>query len=92
MNLRTERSEGDYHNKRTQRVEVREDWKRFLKDSQTLQQKLTYLVGCSLVLGHTFCILATLCGRQFCYPNLPIPGTHSQGGITTVRKELGLGC
>lgn len=51
---------------------------------------LTYLVGCSLVLGLRFIILAALCSRQLCYPNLSITGTHGQGGITTVRKELGL--
>lgn len=58
--------------------------------SHPLSQRLTYLVGRSLMLGHTLCILAALCGRQLCYPHLPITGTHGQGGITTVRKKLGL--
>lgn len=48
-------------------------------------------MGRSLVLGHTLCVLATLRGRQLCYPHLPIAGTHGQGGITAVGKELGLG-
>jgi len=55
-----------------------------------LDTKPPYLVGCSLVLGHTLGVLAALCSRQFCDSDLPIPGTHSQGGVTTVRKELGL--
>lgn len=56
------------------------------------QQALAYLVRRSFVLGYALRILAALCGRQFCYPHLPISGTHGEGGVTTVGQELGLGC
>lgn len=93
-NLRTERGEAHDHNKcDTMGRDKGEPWLRTTEDLDcTNFEARSYLVGRSLVLGHTFCILATLCGRQFCYPNLPVTGTHGQSRITTVRKKLGLGC
>lgn len=47
-------------------------------------------MGSAFVLGHPFGVFAALRGRELGYPDLSVPSTHGQGGVSTVGEELGL--
>lgn len=57
------------------------------RDSFALQDVL-YLVCSAFVLSHSFCVFAALRGGQLGYPDLPVPSTHGQCGVATVREKL----
>lgn len=44
----------------------------------------------SFVLCHALGVFAALGGRELGHPDLAIPSTHSQSGVTAVGEELGL--
>lgn len=50
----------------------------------------THFVRCAFVLCDPFGVLAALRGRQLSHSDLTIASAHGQGGVSTVRQELGL--